>query len=247
MFFTPRWIASHLFAATLIVAFVIAGFWQVNRLAERQDQNALVESRLGEVVALSNVADFDVGDLEFRRVQVEGSFIFDSQILIANRSREGTPGFWIWTTFRTDLGDLVVNRGFVSRDIVLGTAELVAGETLEPTAGQIVIEGLLREGFDDASLSEANDQLSRPDPATAAEVLGLDTALDSSIYLQLQAQEPPLNQQWPQVLPLPDLGEGPHRSYAFQWFTFATIGVIGYGLLLRRIKRGDQTRGDVPV
>ena len=219
----------------------------MNRLGERLDQNALVESRLGEVVTLASVTDDPVESLEFRRVQVAGSFVADSQILIANRSREGTPGFWMWTTFRTDVGDILVNRGFVSRDIILGTAQLVPSETIEPSRGQIIIEGLLREGFDQANLSELGDQLSRPDAATAAEVLGLRTALDPSIYLQLQVQEPPLSQEWPQVLPLPDLGEGPHRSYAFQWFTFATIGTIGYGLLLRRIKRGDQTRGDVPV
>lgn len=247
MFFTPRWIASHLFAATLVVAFVIAGLWQVNRLGERLDQNDLIESRLGEVVTLASVTDNPADDLEFRRVQVEGFYVPDSEILIANRSRDGTPGFWMWTTLRSDVGDIIVNRGFVSRDLILGTAELVPGETLEPASGDVIVEGLLRVGFDEASLSDLNDQLSRPDAATAAEVLNLNPAIDPTIYLQLQLQEPPLFQEWPQVLPLPDLGEGPHRSYAFQWFTFATIGTIGYGLLLRRIKRGDQTRGDVPI
>lgn len=247
MFFTPRWIASHLFAATLIVAFIIAGMWQVNRLGERLDQNVRIESRIGEVVTLASVTDTPTDELEFRRVQVAGSYVEGSEILIANRSRDGTPGFWMWTTLRTAVGDVLVNRGFVSRDLILGTAQLVPGETLDPERGDVIVEGLLRVGFENANLSASGDQLSRPDAATAASALGLDTALDPTIYLQLQLQEPPLSQQWPQVLPLPDLGEGPHRSYAFQWFTFATIGTIGYGLLLRRIKRGDQTRGDVPV
>jgi cytochrome oxidase assembly protein ShyY1 len=30
------------------------------------------------------------------------------------------------------------------------------------------------------------------------------------------------------------LSEGPHLSYAVQWFIFATIAVIGYGVLVRR-------------
>ena len=73
----------------------------------------------------------------------------------------------------------------------------------------------------------------------------MDLLLDSSLYLELDAQDPALTAEFPRVIPPPDLGEGPHRSYAFQWFTFATIGLIGYGLVLRRIARGSEARGDI--
>ena len=85
------------------------------------------------------------------------------------------------------------------------------------------------------------------DSEQAKELLRVDSTLPGEIYLQLEAQEPIRSSDVPIRLPLPDLGEGPHRSYAFQWFTFATIGVVGYGLTLRRIARGDQSRGDVPL
>lgn len=247
MFLTPRWIASHVFVAMLVASFIAAGFWQINRLGQRLDTNDLIRERLGQVVLLDSVVDEPASDLEFRRVQVRGRFDPNSEILIANRSRDGEPGFWMWTTFETGTGDIIVNRGFVNREIILGTADLVVGEDLVPTSGEIVIEGLIREGFDRGNLSEARDQLSIPNPALAAETLGADLLLDPTLYLQLEAQEPARFQAFPEVLPAPDLGEGPHRSYAFQWFTFATIGIVGYGILLRRIKRGDQTRGDVPV
>lgn len=247
MFLTPRWIASHVFVALLIASFVVAGFWQVGRLGERLDENDLIESRLDQVVLLSSVVDEPTDQLEFRRVRVEGQFNPDSEILIANRSRDGEPGFWAWTTFETDLGDIIVNRGFVNRDLVLGTVDLAPGEDLRPNSGPTIIEGLIRTGFERGSLSSGGDQLSIPNAQLAAESLSIDPALDLSLYLQLEAQQPVRSQTWPQVLPPPDLGEGPHRSYAFQWFTFATIGVIGYGLVLRRINRGNQARGDVPV
>lgn len=247
MFFTPKWLASHAFVAALIVAFIIAGFWQINRLGQRLDTNDLIRERLGQVVLLDSVVNEPAEDLEFRRVQLQGRFNPSSEILIANRSRDGEPGFWMWTTFESDAGDILVNRGFVNREIILGTAELAVGENLAPTGGEIRIEGLIREGFDRGNLSEAGDQLSIPNPTLAAEALGVNPILDPSLYLQLEAQEPARTQAFPQVLPAPDLSEGPHRSYAFQWFTFATIGIVGYGILLRRIKRGDQTRGDVPV
>lgn len=247
MFLTPRWLASHLFVSVLVAAFIVAGFWQINRLGQRQDVNALITARLGQIVLLDSVATEPFEDLEFRRVQVRGNFEPNSEILIANRSREGEPGFWVWTNFETDSGDILVNRGFVNREIILGTAQLAIGEDLAPTGGQVTIEGLIREGFERGNLSENGDQLSIPNPELATQTLGTDPILDPALYLQLEAQEPSRSQAFPQVLPPPDLGEGPHLSYAFQWFTFATIGVIGYGILLRRIKRGDQTRGDVPV
>ena len=41
----------------------------------------------------------------------------------------------------------------------------------------------------------------------------------------------------PSPVPAPDLTEGPHLNYAGQWFIFATLTVIVYPLLMRRIAR----------
>jgi cytochrome oxidase assembly protein ShyY1 len=43
-------------------------------------------------------------------------------------------------------------------------------------------------------------------------------------------------------VPPPELGEGPHLSYAVQWFIFTTIAVVGYPLILRRVlqRRGKE-------
>ncbi len=238
---------SHLFALTLIGLFIAAGFWQINRLNWRQDQNAIAASRMNTAVLLDDVRDVEIDTLEFRRVQVEGRFDPTTEILIANRSNDGAAGFWIWTNFITNDGDLLVNRGFVNRGIVLEADGSQPRSDADVTDAPVVIEGLLRTGFDSARASADKSQLTRPDPVLAGEILGLDTALDPSFYLALTGQEPQRTQEIPSTVPLPDLGEGPHRSYAFQWFTFATIGAVGYLLLLRRIARGDQSRGDVPI
>ncbi len=50
---------------------------------------------------------------------------------------------------------------------------------------------------------------------------------------------------WPVPVPVADLGEGSHLSYAVQWFVFTAIGLVGYPLVLVRLaRRGD---GTVPV
>ncbi|MEJ7584193.1 MAG: hypothetical protein WKF43_08930 [Acidimicrobiales bacterium] len=41
----------------------------------------------------------------------------------------------------------------------------------------------------------------------------------------------------PRTLGRPELDEGPHFSYAMQWFIFTTIALVGYPLILRRNAR----------
>ncbi len=256
MFFTPRWLASHLFVAVLIAAFVAAGFWQIHRLGERQDTNARVTARLGEVWRLDDLLEqnLPLDELEFRRVQVSGEFDLGGEILIANRSDEGEPGFWAWTGFKVTSDDaltpgsgnarVIVNRGFVPRSVVLGLDGAADPATAAADSGPVVIEGLLRLGNLDARVSEDGSQLTRPDVGAATGELEIDSLLPGDLYIALEAQEPARTQELPRPIPRPDLGEGPHRSYAFQWFTFATIGMVGYGLVLRRIAGSAQRRAD---
>ena len=42
----------------------------------------------------------------------------------------------------------------------------------------------------------------------------------------------------PARLPLPPLDEGPHLSYAFQWFSFAAIALGGLGIVLLNRRKG---------
>ena len=65
-------------------------------------------------------------------------------------------------------------------------------------------------------------------------------------YVQLVSSTPgEVNPEGaPELVPLgrPELSEGPHLGYAVQWFTFTTIAVVGYALLLRRVA-GTGPRG----
>ena len=56
-------------------------------------------------------------------------------------------------------------------------------------------------------------------------------------FLQLRSQIPS-GGDLPVPAPLPELDDGPHLSYAFQWFAFATIAAVGYVILIRRDAQG---------
>jgi cytochrome oxidase assembly protein ShyY1 len=64
--------------------------------------------------------------------------------------------------------------------------------------------------------------------------------------VQLQQQDPPITTDTLTPVPLPPQDNGPHLSYAVQWFIFSTIAVIGYPLILRRNARSrDEEDEDV--
>jgi surfeit locus 1 family protein len=47
----------------------------------------------------------------------------------------------------------------------------------------------------------------------------------------------------PRVIPLPELGNGPHLGYAGQWFLFGACAVVGWVVVVRRAARqGGQFR-----
>ena len=54
----------------------------------------------------------------------------------------------------------------------------------------------------------------------------------ASFYLVLIGGKVPANV--PPRIEVPPLDEGPHQSYAIQWFSFATIAIVGMILYVRR-------------
>ena len=48
----------------------------------------------------------------------------------------------------------------------------------------------------------------------------------------------------PLLIPEPERGDGPHLSYAIQWFTFSLLAIVGWALVVRREAKG--VRGKPP-
>jgi cytochrome oxidase assembly protein ShyY1 len=67
------------------------------------------------------------------------------------------------------------------------------------------------------------------DPAALARLLSYPVAL-----LYAQQTDPAGARIFPVRIPLPELTNGPHLSYAIQWFAFAVISVVGGVIFWRR-------------
>jgi surfeit locus 1 family protein len=264
----PKWIVRHVAVVVLVVVMVMLGLWQLRRLDEKRDYKALVEARQEEpVAAVDEVVPAGVAvdapgvdAVLYRTVTATGVYEDDDTVVVENRTYNGAAGGWVLTPLRLDGGTaVVVNRGFVGFDR--------EGAIVPPPApaGEVTVEGLVfpsqqRGRFGPTDPVEGDlGVLARVDLDRFAAQVDYDVL---PAYIQLVASEPPEGAPAdgaPALVPLgaPIPEEGPHLSYAVQWFIFSTIAAGGYVLLLRRVARdqateaagaaADLARDDVPA
>jgi cytochrome oxidase assembly protein ShyY1 len=255
----PKWILSHVLIVLLVVVMVNLGFWQLRRLHEKQAANRAVTSNTAlpetSVDALLQPGDdFAAGRADaFRRVTATGTYDLANEVVVRARTLNEHPGVWVLTPLRLADGSAVlVNRGFLP---TAGTPDAVPA-TAEPPTGTVTVTGLL-QGTETRGTFGATDpsdghlfDMARADVARVAHQTGYPLY---PAYLQLKTSDPAQSGDFPTALPDPVLDEGPHLSYAIQWFLFSTIAVVGYPLILRRrARKGDETPvgdepGDEPV
>lgn len=232
----PKWIAFHLLVIAGVVAMVNLGFWQLRRLDERRDFNALAEQQLAQPpVPLEDLLDSAGSDpdaltrLEWRRVTVEGTWL-DTQIIWFNRSQGGIAGDNVLGALVPDASagtSIIVNRGFVP------TGSTIPG----PRSGHVELLGRVRlpQARRTGELTDTHDgpltEVRRVDVGLIAEELPGDVP---PLYLDVIDAVPALDAQDPTPTPEPTLDEGPHLSYAMQWFIFSACVVIGWVLAVRR-------------
>lgn len=226
----PFWILSHLFVVGLVVLMVNLGFWQLRRLDQRRAFNDDVRAALAaEPVPLG---PGDAPD-EWRTVRLRGTFRAGTDVLVANRVENEQPGYWVITQLDTPQGTYAVGRGFLALPLVSR-----GGLAANPApAGEVEVIGRVqksRGGTFATSSTTGAPEMSRVDLPDLATRWGValgpvwvqsNTALGDSLV----------------AVSDPGLSEGPHLGYAFQWFAFSTIAVVGYPLVLRRVARDNAT------
>jgi surfeit locus 1 family protein len=247
----PRWILSHLFVLSMVVLMVSLGFWQLRRLDERQTFNAALKSAAAqpaEPISTLLPTGVDatrdqVETVKYRSASATGRYLADQQVLVTNRTQNSAPGYWVLTPL--DLGDgtaLVVNRGWIPYGY---TADGSWADFAPPT-GQVSITGAIEQpqvrssGIVGGPQDRAEGTLktfARADVARLAQQVD-EKLLPLYVNLQTQAPAQPDSPGLPAVLPPADFSdEGPHFSYAMQWFMFSAMTLIVYPLLLRRLAR----------
>jgi cytochrome oxidase assembly protein ShyY1 len=244
-----RFLISRRWAGYLAIALIFAavcvslGFWQLARRADAVTEIDRVATNFDAdptvlAEALPELDSYDESQ-EWLTVSMTGTYLSQDQLLVRNRPLNGNPGFEVLTPLQLSNGDVfVVDRGWLptgeSQDAPdsvpaapTGTVDVVVrlkpGEphldSRSATAGQIAtIElGLIEQQVGAPTYTGAYGLLDSEDPAAATRPLAV-------------------------AKPVPD--EGPHLSYAFQWFCFALLGFIALGYIARQEYR--QVNSDDP-
>jgi len=237
----PKWLVGHVLCAALVVLFVNLGFWQLRRLDERKDHNRFVRSHVeAPVTSLDDALSAGTDDAAYRRVRVRGTWVDGTTVLVRSRSLDGQSGDNVVTTLDVDGRGLVVLRGFAPT----GGGGLAAKlEAVQPaTTGAVTLTGVLRTSEVRGSIGPRDPEGGHLDVVNRIDVPRLQQQQDlelAPLYLQLTGSDP-AEKAFIREVPLPPLDNGPHLSYAVQWFIFATVGAVGWPLLLRKTARSER-------
>lgn len=232
------WLLKHLFALLIFATMIVLGFWQLDRLEQRRAANAAAVALLDQNPVTLTGQEPDPAALIGRKVRVTGSFINEESVVLrSQRSDSGVDGVHLLTPLRIAGSEaaVIVDRGWLPE-----SQRTPAALAAYAIAREVTIEGI------------AHEPQTRPDTPLAARDLPLPGAsrIDAWVRVDVNAMQAqvsaPLLPLYIQQLPAeggtslpqpPDprvLDEGPHLSYAIQWFAFATILAVVYGALIRQ-------------
>ncbi|MFN3706852.1 SURF1 family protein [Microcella sp.] len=245
---TKRWLGY--FAVTVIFAVIcsLLGVWQWNRREQAVAAIERIENNYDATPVTLDEAlpDRDAfrADDEWQPVAVSGEYLVDEQLLVRARPRSGQPGFEVIVPLRLDDGGLVVvNRGWLP----VGSAQDSPDVVPAAPTGRVDVIGRIRPSEPTiAGRGAPEGQIATIHLPTIAERLGDDVV--EGAYLQL-ADESPAPATRPQAAVRPEINEGPHLSYTFQWYVFALLGFIGFGWAIRqevRVLRAADAGEPVP-
>jgi surfeit locus 1 family protein len=212
------------FALTVAALCVRLGFWQLHRLQLRRAHNAyILAARARPPIELTG-RGLSTDSARDRRIHARGVYDYAHERVWAGRTREGAPGVAVLTPLRLPDGSGVfVDRGWVPSP---DARHVDLTPWREPDSATIRGLGLPapRERGDVRPLALA-DSLPYPLLPFVVQLLPADSA---------RTRPAPL--RWPAATP----DEGPHLSYAIQWFSFALIIVVGTIAVLHKTVTASQ-------
>lgn len=242
--FQRRWLIPTLFVLAGAALCIRLGFWQLDRLEQRRGFNRQFETMQAmPPLDLNQALPGDISNMEWRSVRVEGEYDYKNQVALRNQYYGSQVGYHLLTPLRfvSPAGSgrtsaVLVDRGWIPAD-----GHSSAGDWRKyDEPGAASLRGQIRLGQAKPVLGGVTDLLpedgGRLEIWSNADMERIASQLPYPVlpvYIQpevdLSDSEPPIPFQ-----PAIEVTEGPHFGYALQWFTFATILLVGYPIYLRK-------------
>ena len=247
----PRYAALSVLMVVVAATCALAGTWQIVRLAGKAGANAeLRHNAHGAASPVSAVlpllgapgAPPSAHRVQFRTVQLTGTYDAGHQGLIRHRSVNDDTGYLVLTPLRTASGTLLVVRGFISDS----NATLAAPAIPAPPTGSVTVRARIQpaEARHDQAAQLRNRQLESINPGDQAARIGGPVFDGYGELLSGQAGTAGLI-----TIPKPDLSnpaggaiEPQHLAYIIQWYLFALLALAAPIAMVRAETRHRDER-----
>ncbi|MBE7554174.1 MAG: SURF1 family protein [Anaerolineales bacterium] len=236
-----RWLLKHLLVVLVLIMLINLGLWQLRRLDEKRTFNRNMTAAFNQPAIPLSDGPISPAELHFRRVAVTGAFDNAQAIVIRNQLLGDTPGLHLVTPLRLKGSDraVLVDRGWIPRgDSDPDPADLAAYDL----PGEVTLEGIAYQTQTrPGGLSPLDPPLKEGQTRLVAWFrVDIERIQEQLPYplLPIFIRQLPGPRADTQSLPRQESGltldEGPHLGYALQWFSFAAILVVTYGVFLRQ-------------
>lgn len=229
-----RWIRWIALAIVFAVACGFLANWQfarrtqvvqvINRI-DRNYQHSL--TKFEDLV--QSTAGFALKN-EYRPVSLRGHYLLDLVTLVRNRAQNGNVGFVQLVPFQLANGKLVVvSRGWLA---VSNTSGTPASNPLPPLTANEVL-GRVRHSEHADGRGAPPGQVMSITPSVLAKNWGIPA---KNLYLGTYVELANDGTDDPHLVfaKKPDLNEGNHLSYAFQWVLFAVMAFVAIAINVRK-------------
>jgi surfeit locus 1 family protein len=243
--FRRPWIFVTILVLIASAVMIRLGIWQLDRLAGRRAFNAQVLSQIDEQLLplTPDVLSGDIESLEFRAVKVEGEYDLENTLVLGNQVWEDQVGVHLLTPLKiAGTGAVIlVDRGWIPFED-WQNRNLAAYDA----AGSVEVEGMLRVSQSKLGLRDCLDETAGETPyqVWCLALDGISQYLPYNLLSVYLIQAPASVQIAPpyRAIPQIEISEGPHLSYAIQWFTFTAILLIGYPFFVRRELQARESK-----
>lgn len=237
--FSRKWILTTLLVILGAAVCARLGIWQLDRLEQRRafNEHYLATTALPPL-ELDSAPQADLTAMEYRAVNVTGTFDFENQVALRNRYYGSEYGYHLLTPLVLSDGTaVIIERGWIPAE---GNAAPADWRKYDQP-GQQTISGIIRLGQTKPDVGGV------PDPELAEGQTRLDfwnivnlerIALQTPypllpVFIQPNPDDARVAPPYP-YQPEIEITEGSHFGYALQWFTFASILFFGYPFYLRK-------------
>ena len=243
---TPRKVILTIVAIIIAVVMIRLGFWQLDRLQQRKGSNALVIAQVNASPLNLNLdsSDQNLTAMQYRAALVNGTYDFSQQVFLTNQVWKDQMGVHLLTPLLISGTNaaILVDRGWIP----LADANPDTARKYDET-GLLSIKGIIKLpqnepvfGISDPALTPGQTRLQTWIVVNLARIKQQTNVSLLPVYIQISP--PTDNIKLPyRFASSPDLSEGPHLSYAIQWFSFATILLVGYPYILYRQFQSKQS------